>query len=98
VCTARGGYREGRQDLSTPLTDFKIAPQGKEKLVQNRKNIDLKFFFPKSGCFCSKINLAPPSLKSCIRPCVLQIKACSTHGMLSFGKFKNETRTWKLEF
>ena len=63
----RGGYW-GRQDLHTPLTDS--GGHSPPLRFQN------SFLF-KSGFFCSKIDLAPPSLKSCIPPVEPRLEDCS---------------------
>ena len=50
-----------------------------------------KNFVPKSGCFCSEINLAPPSLKSCIRPCIVFL---FSFGIIFFNKIN---QFWRLK-
>ena len=83
----RGEYR-GNRTFIPPLrfqNSFLIALRGKKTCAKQEKYLSFLFFLFLNLDFCSEINLLPPSLKSCIRPCVF---VCVSEPVLSIIMFK----------
>ena len=80
----QGGYRGVGRNVAPPPLRFQksssIALKGKKTASakqesQSKISSSVRLLVPKSGLLSSEINLAPPSLKSCIRPCAYQARS-----------------------